>query len=613
MGSYAGLLFQTHITCRPMQLNSGNEHVMETFSELSLSAGESLLCSREDPLPCAQEECCEFSVAVAGNASVGKTVLIQALLGLTESSQHSSAASLHPTRPGSPLLYLHPAHPGLSLWELPLEDGSPEKWISEADLLLLVTDKQFSPAHVDLACSALSQGKRLCLVRTKVDCDLHTLKRRMKEGFSREEVLSSLSTVTLQSFGDLVNDGELRLFLVSGYEPSQLDTTQLKIKVEEAARQCGRSLSLVQQGYEVIGDEEIAELQSALERGGIPEMVRFIQSSLDSLLDSRIDFALTGGDFRIRHSLLNALRGVRDGEDGSAHGKDPETPIEYTSLKYPKASLWDLPGIDSQEFETKNYIESINIKHYDFLLLLLSTEAMDNFKSLVPAIRKIGKKVFIIKGSEGEVNQPLDEEGWKVDEVFVLCPTQLPGPEFHRLLGSLEKHLSTQKCRAFMLSLPNLSAEVIQKKKEALAHEIWKVALLSSLVACVPVPGVAIACDMSLLTARLDTYRQELGLDASSVASLSQKSGVPVATLMSEIHSPVGKGVSRGLVGKMLGSSTGLGLEVAGVILHRFPLLGPLATGGIAFHANYSVLSHCLQSMAEDAQRVLEKALGSHY
>ncbi|OCT55518.1 hypothetical protein XELAEV_18001669mg [Xenopus laevis] len=205
----------------------------------------------------------------------------------------------------------------------------------------------------------------------------------------------------------------------------------------------------------------------------------------------------------------------------------------------------------------------------------------------------------------------MEEERGK-NELFVLCPTKLPGPEFHRLLGNLEEQLSTHKSRAFMLSLPNLSAEVIQKKKEALAHEIWKVALLSSLVACVPVPGVAISCDMSLLTARLDTYRQELGLDASSIASLSQQYGVPAATLMLEIHSPAGKGVTRELVGKMLGTATGLGLEIAGVILHRFPLLGPLATGGIAFHANYSVLSRCLEGLAEDAQRVLEKALTFH-
>ncbi|KAE8594169.1 hypothetical protein XENTR_v10019475 [Xenopus tropicalis] len=582
---------------------------METLGELSLSEEKTHPWGTEDPTPCLTEECCEFSVAVAGSPGVGKTVLIQALLGLTESHQHSNAASLHPTRPGGPLLYIHPSHPGLSLWELPLEDGSPEKWISEADLLLLVTNGCFSPVHIDLARSALSQGKKLCLVRSQVDCDLHTLKRRMKEMFSREEALHSLCTVTLQPFTHLIREGEIRLFLVSGYEPWKLDTAGLKAVIEETAALCGRPLSLVQQGYEVIGDKEISELQSALERGGIPEMVRFIQNSLDTLLDTRIDFALEGGDCSVRHSLLNALRGVPDEEDGSAHEKDPETPTEYPSLKYPKASLWDLPGLESQEFQVKDYLEHVNINHYDFIFLLLThgTEATASFQSLLSELKKTGKKVFLIQAyQEGEIQ--LEEESGQ-NEVFVLCPTNLPGPEFHRLLGNLEKQLSTHKSRAFMLSLPNLSTEVIQKKKDALAHEIWKVALLSSLVACVPVPGVAIACDMSLLTARLDTYRQELGLDANSIASIAQQYGVSAATLTLEIHSPAGKGVTRKLVGKMLGSATGLGLEVAGVILHRFPLLGPLATGGIAFHANYSVLSRCLEGMAEDAQRVLEKAL----
>ncbi|XP_063292573.1 interferon-inducible GTPase 5-like [Pelobates fuscus] len=558
------------------------------------------------------EDCCEFSIAVAGEPGVGKTVLIQSLLGLNENNQNSRAASLHPTRAGGPLLYLDPSHPGLTLWELPLEDGSPEKWISEADLLLLITDAQFSQNHVNLAHSALAQGKKLCLVRSKVDCDLHTLKRRMKDMYRREDVLSSLQTITLQPFCDIMKEKVPQLFLVSGFEPFKLDTPRLKDEIEKTSTECGRPLSLAQQGYEIIGDKEIEELQSALERGGISEMVRFIQTSLDTLLDTRFNLALMGGNSDFRHSILNALRGVEDGEEGSAHGGNPECPIEYPCLKYPKASLWDLPVMGNLESQPKKYLESVHVGHYDLIFLHLTPwqDAAHSYTSLVSELKKEGRKVFFIQECEGEVVEPLLRiVGDK--EVFVLLPSKLPGPEFHRLLGSIEIQLPRQKSRAFMLSLPNLSAEVIQKKKEALAQEIWKVALLSSLVATVPVPGVGVACDMSLLTARLDTYRQELGLDASSLASLSQSSGVPVTTLMLEVHSSAGKGVSRELVGKMLGSATSLGLEIAGVILHRFPLLGHLTSGGIAFHASYLVLSRGLEGMSEDAQRVLARALAS--
>ncbi|KAM9298940.1 interferon-inducible GTPase 5-like [Gastrophryne carolinensis] len=579
---------------------------METFSELSLTECDMVMVMANqeeggDPKDSHSDDCWDFSVAVAGAPGVGKTVLIQALLGFTENSQHSRAAFLHPTRPGGPLLYLHPSHPGLTLWELPLEDGS-DKWVSEADLLLLVTDGQFLQAHVDLACNALSQGKRLCLVRTKVDCDLHTLKRRMKEEYNRVEVMSALRMVTIQPFNKMTEAPPL--FFVSGFEPQKLDTPKLKAEVERTSRECGRPLCLAQQGYDVIGYEEIAELQSALERGGISEMVRFIQSSLDSLLDTRFELALMGGNPNFRHSILNALRGLQNGEEGSAHGGNPENPIEYPCLKYPKASLWDLPGMESLEPQPKKYLESVHINQYDFILLFLTPwqEASSSYKSLVLELKKEGKKSAFVQDCED------CQQGARDSDVFVLSSCNIPGPEFHRFLGFLEKKLSNQKLRSFMLSLPNLSAEVIQKKTEALSQEVWKVALLSSLVASVPIPGVAVACDLSLLTARLDTYRQELGLDADSLANLSHKSGVPVPTLMLEIQSPAGKGVTRELVGKMLGCATGIGLEVAGVFLHRFPLLGPLATGGIAFHASYLVLSRCLQAMSEDAQRVLARA-----
>uniref|UniRef100_A0A8C5RAC8 IRG-type G domain-containing protein n=1 Tax=Leptobrachium leishanense TaxID=445787 RepID=A0A8C5RAC8_9ANUR len=562
----------------------------------------------EHPALSFHDDCCEFSIAVAGGPDVGKTVLIQALLGLNENSKHS--ASLHPTRAGGPLLYLHPSHPGLTLWELPFEEGSPEKWISEADLLLLVTDSQFSPNYVNLARGALAQGKRLCLVRSKVDCDLHTLKRRMKDVFKKEDVLLALRTITLQPFTDLIMEKPPPLFLVSSFERLKLDTPRLKVEIEKTSMECGRPLSLDQEGYEIIGDKEIEELQSALEKGGISEMVRFIQSSLDTLLDTSFHLALMGGNSNFRHSILNALRGVVDGEEGSAHGGNPEYPIEYPSLKYPKASLWDLPVMGDLESQPKKYLESVHINHYDLTFLHLTPwqDAIHSYTSLVSEIKKEGRQMFFIQECEEQVVEPL-HDGKRDREVFVLSPSKLPGPEFHQLLGSLEKQFPKQRFRAFMLSLPNLSAEIIQKKKEALAQEVWKVALLSSLVASVPVPGVGVACDMSLLTARLDTYRQELGLDASSLASLSQKSGVPVATLMSEVHSPAGKGVSRELVGKMLGLATSFGLEIAGVVLHRFPLLGHLTSGGIAFHASYLVLSRGLEGMSEDAQRVLARAL----
>ncbi|XP_053308281.1 interferon-inducible GTPase 5-like [Spea bombifrons] len=581
--------------------------------ELSASSGDPQTLESERHGSPSSDDCCEFSVAVAGGPGVGKTVLIQALLGLNENSQHSRAASLHPTRGEGPLLYLHPSHPGLTLWELPLEDGSPENWISEADLLLLVTDTQFSHTHVKFAESALALGKKVCLVRTKVDCDLHTLKRRMKDWYRREDVLLTLQAVTLQPFSGLKKENFPRVFLVSCFEPRKLDAPGLKEEIEKTSIECGRPLSLAQQGYEIIGDKEIEELQSALERGGISEMVRFIQTSLDTLLDTRFNLALMGGNSDFRHSLLNALRGVRDGEDGSAHGGNPETPIEYPSLKYPKASLWDLPVMGELESQPKKYLESVHISHYDLTFLHLTPwqDVSDSYTSLVSELKKEGRKVFFIQECEGDVVESMQGGGGRDKEVFVLFPSKLPGPEFHRLLGCAEKQLPSHKCRALILSLPNISAEVIQKKKEALSQEIWKVALLSSLVASVPVPGVGIVCDMSLLTARLDTYRQELGLDASSLASLSHSSGVPVAELMSEVHSPAGKGVTRELVGKLLGSATGLGLEIAGVILHRFPLLGHLTSGGIAFHASYLVLSRCLEAMSEDAQRVLARATAS--
>ncbi|KAG5829946.1 hypothetical protein ANANG_G00320160 [Anguilla anguilla] len=61
------------------------------------------------------------------------------------------------------------------------------------------------------------------------------------------------------------------------------------------------------------------------------------------------------------------------------------------------------------------------------------------------------------------------------------------------------RELPKHKQHVLLLSLPNITLDINKRKKEALQANIWKMALLSGAMATVPIPGLSVAVDVSIL------------------------------------------------------------------------------------------------------------------
>uniref|UniRef100_A0A8C8VPD7 IRG-type G domain-containing protein n=1 Tax=Pelusios castaneus TaxID=367368 RepID=A0A8C8VPD7_9SAUR len=581
----------------------------------------------------------DVSVVIVGAPGCGKSALLNAVRGLSEDDARAAPLGAQASLDW-PVLYPDLARPNLLLWELPLEEGEAlTHWVAEGDVVLLATDGLFAASHAHLAQEARGAGKTVHFVRTKADLDLHTLRRLLGKRYDRAQAIDALREACTQSLASHgLREHPPSVFLISSHEPHQLDGPLLRQALLGVVREYERVLPPVLSSFELISEREVAEIQEAYELGGLAEVVTRIQCSLETLWNAQLDVAVTGESGAGKSTFVNALRGLSDEDEGAAKTgviKTTAQPMAYPYPGYPNVTLWDLPGIGTPSFRAERYLEAVDFPRYDFFIILASERFKENHVRLAQAIVEQGKRFYFVRAKvdndlgamRRRKNSPKEEEvleeirtdcqerlgqaGLRDAKIFLLSSFEMQKYDFEVFEETLERELPGHKRHAFLLSLPNLSRAIIEKKRQLLHQEVWKVALVSSLVAAVPLPGLAFTCDVSILLRKLAAYRQDFGLDAASLARLAERAGKPLEVLRAEVHSELGRSINKEVVIGLLGKATGGSLVVVNFFFHRIPIYGALASGGISFHTTYSMLSQCLEELAADSQKVLVKAFDS--
>ncbi|XP_058051574.1 interferon-inducible GTPase 5-like [Ahaetulla prasina] len=389
----------------------------------------------------------------------------------------------------------------------------------------------------------------------------------------------------------------------------------------------------------VIAKEDVEEIKDALKEGRMDKAVSKIMENLQALEYTHLDIAVTGESGSGKSSFVNAIRGLRDEEASSAPTGVVETtekPTPYPHPKHPNVTLWDLPGIGTPTFRAGTYLRQVQFSRYDFFILIASERFKASHIQLAREIRRQGKQFYFVRSkvdadleasrkrrpqtyNEEAILGEMRENCWKRlraenmsdSRVFLLSNWEIDKYDFVMLEETLEKELPSHKKHAFLLSLPNISLDILQKKKMALQKEIWKLATVSAGAAAVPIPGVGVACDVTILIKYLSKYRDSFGLDEESLARLAKKANKPVEEIKAVIKSPLAKEISRDLVLKLLTKAGGGALMVMEYFASAIPIFGSMAAGGISFGTTFYMLKSCLGEVANDAQRVFLKAFES--
>ncbi|XP_067399086.1 interferon-inducible GTPase 5-like [Emydura macquarii macquarii] len=385
-----------------------------------------------------------------------------------------------------------------------------------------------------------------------------------------------------------------------------------------------------------LSKREIEELKAFVQTGNLTATAAKLQEKLESLEKTPLDIAITGVSGSGKSSFVNAIRGLRDNDEGAAETGTTQTtmkPNPYTHPRHREVTIWDLPGTGTPTFQPEKYLKEVNFDWYDFFIIVAATHFTSHDTNLAREIQKKGKRFYYVRSKvdndlKGEgrkknfnkerslqkIREDCIENLRKVGEasprVFLICIWEPANYDFPLLLETLENELDEQKRHVFTLALPNISAEILRKKKAELQKHILEVAFMSCAIGAVPLPGLSLVCDVAILVFHMRQYCVAFGLTDESLTRLARQVGKPVAELKSVMKkSSMASAITKEFVLSLLSRSACGLLMIVEFVLNFVPVLGSLAGGGISFLTTRYLLQSFLDDAAEDAQKVLTKAL----
>lgn len=206
----------------------------------------------------------------------------------------------------------------------------------------------------------------------------------------------------------------------------------------------------------------------------------------------------------------------------------------------------------------------------------------------------------------------LREQGIESLQVFLVSSFEPNLYDFSLIQQTLDRDLPKNKRDTLLFIMPNIKPEIIIKKKKAFQSRIKYWAGLSGTVAAVPVPGLSVAVDIGLMVRVVKSYVTDFSIDKSSLEKLAERTDVLYANLCAVVRSPLaGVEITRELLTRVLTQLACIAVFMTAEEGVRWiPVVGLVASAGLSFVVTYKALNSFLDTLADDAQRVFEKALG---
>ncbi|XP_062395705.1 interferon-gamma-inducible GTPase 10-like [Sardina pilchardus] len=357
-----------------------------------------------------------------------------------------------------------------------------------------------------------------------------------------------------------------------------------------------------------------------------------IREKIESLEHVTLNIAITGNSGAGKSTFVNAILGLSNDDEGAAETGATETtrkPKAFTHPTMPNVTIWDLPGVGTQNFRAKTYLKDVKFKRYDFFIIISSERFKENDIKLAKAVKKKKKLFYFIRSKiDNDVNAESKKKGFNKEDllskiredckmnlkgvgkpqVFLISSFNLQSYDFNRLMDTLEKELPENKKHALIQALPIYSLEALERKKKIFHGMVWLTALASGVASAVPVPGLTMACDYGIVTGFLDVAFKCFGLEDKSLKMLASRVRMNWKDLKGEIKSRFKDGVTPGVVMSFFKTPSMVGLMTVKSLLSCIVFFGAAPAGAISVAVMHFMLNKALKEMEKDAKAVLEKA-----
>ncbi|XP_078402360.1 interferon-inducible GTPase 5-like [Cetorhinus maximus] len=384
--------------------------------------------------------------------------------------------------------------------------------------------------------------------------------------------------------------------------------------------------------------EELNKLKSDCKTGGLEAVTPVIQKKLKDLDNTEFNIVVTGESGAGKSTFINALRGLQSDYEGAAETGNTLTTMEPTGYKHPNLPnifLWELPGIRTKQFPADKYMKKMQLKRYDFFIIISRSRFTENDVELTKEIKRMGKNFYLIRskidsdlntfemeGRKHNTDEELEkirnycvcslkEEGIPSLTVFLISNFKVNEFDFPALNKSLPDILKNSGKGVVILSLPNTTLGIIEKKIKELKEQIWMFAAHSGAVGAVPIPGLSFYFNVQALVTAIIHFHQCLGLDDVSLQKLANWAGKSVNDLKAVVKTPLVGEINEQFVITILMGSISVGIVTAEVVLDTIPNVGSIFGAGSSISVSHKLLTDALNELTENAQRVVQAAFGT--
>ncbi|KAH3726342.1 T-cell-specific guanine nucleotide triphosphate-binding protein 2-like isoform X2 [Dreissena polymorpha] len=307
---------------------------------------------------------------------------------------------------------------------------------------------------------------------------------------------------------------------------------------------------------DIITQDEFWKYVSVLQQSGFLALMTELERTNTEWKDFKIKIAITGESGAGKSTLINALRNLKDDDNGAAQVGCVETTIEPTRYQHPNnrnLELWDLPGVGTPNFPQTTYLKKANFQQYDFIILVSSSRFTDNDNWLAKSIAgqyptatlffvrtKVDCDLSNIK--QGKRNSMTEEDIQntllKIKEdcrknlqnseignphIFMVNSHNVNAFEFGKLSGMLVEKVKSEKQAALVLSLSVLSNTVVDEKVKQLKQRINKTSKYAAMAAVNSDRENNEKKEIGILQKELVFYQCQLGIDRKSLDILAIK------------------------------------------------------------------------------------------
>ncbi|XP_067316913.1 interferon-inducible GTPase 5-like [Anolis sagrei] len=439
----------------------------------------------------------------------------------------------------------------------------------------------------------------LLLVRSGADAQRHTERRRAglcgrgpEEEEEEEEEWQRRARGHLEEALRREGLDPRDAFLLSALQPRRYDFARFEHRLVLGVLGLdthGRGVDRSPQDLSAASWKRAEELFQACQPGGLLALPATFHSSLEDPTSARLEVALVGEAGPLKSSLLRALLGEGE-EEEEEEEEDWWPPWKARPLPgslLPRAFLRDVsrgPPLD--------------LAHFDLILLVCPQEG-EAHQHLMAAVTSAGKEAFLIR-SQAEAQEEKEEggkgSGGPSPNAFLL-PDELP-----LLLETLRSGGPGWKRQALRSSLPEALSLLVAEKAGALRREAWERARGATPPSCPPQEAAA-----ELLSV-LGGFCRELGLEE---AFLEMEAGLgsdeAAEVLQAEARSPFAHPMAPEALLDLVTGPPSLASWAWSFV--PFFGWGAHAEGPVSFADAYRVLQRAVTELAEDAERVLRRAL----